>query len=556
MITSLLKLILTISILLHTAHSKKLCVDHVDIGTSEESKSTVSAVTLKEMKLVYSDEFYGDRNFTKGEDNVWELDELWDWESGDQSIYTKENANAADGFLILSVYESYQCWTAPNGSNKCSDFNGGRITSWNNLCFTGGRIEISAKMATMEEMPGYSPRFALMGNLARVGYPASMQGIYPYSYNECDEGVFPTNSTGTGGETWKPGKSAQELLMEEVRETRAQAACEGPCKFDKPYDIPAWGGATEPFNTGSCLPGQRINACNAGKYPSSGFGMRNGEGRGAPVIEILGNVNSKEKQLLTGEYVFAPKAPFPYGPTDNPYYGPNTGRNLEKGVRLRYVNNTLVSDNIGWEKSLTQNFFQEFHDYGVEWEPGEYIVWLMDGKPVFMLTQDDLVAQKVTEGEDYFGYPVEVSKRLISEEPMYVILGLSVNGRYSPVDRAVSIYPQVFLIDYVRLYQYPDKVDMSCDAKKKPSRDYIRAHWDYYHDASNCCFEHRCMSCQLNSTMPNTCYEHSQSPKMPPPHVFNTSPPWPKLSCQEGEMINDMVIVLLAVLLGIWVFVY
>jgi hypothetical protein len=51
------------------------------------------------------------------------------------------------------------------------------INTWNKFCFTGGRIEASVMLPGANNVMGLWPAVWAMGNLGRVGYGASLEGM-------------------------------------------------------------------------------------------------------------------------------------------------------------------------------------------------------------------------------------------------------------------------------------------------------------------------------------------------------------------------------------------
>lgn len=79
------------------------------------------------------------------------------------------------------------------------------VQSWNKLCFKGGRLEASMSLPGDGHIEGFWPGFWAMGNLARPGYAATTDGLWPYSYHDgCDAGITP-NQSSTDGLNWLPG---------------------------------------------------------------------------------------------------------------------------------------------------------------------------------------------------------------------------------------------------------------------------------------------------------------------------------------------------------------
>jgi len=75
---------------------------------------------------------------------------------------------------------------------------GGMISTWNKFCFTGGLIVASTVLPGRSDVYGLWPAIWAMGNLGRAGYGASLDGMWPYTYEACDVGTLP-NQTFRGG---------------------------------------------------------------------------------------------------------------------------------------------------------------------------------------------------------------------------------------------------------------------------------------------------------------------------------------------------------------------
>ena len=81
---------------------------------------------------------------------------------------------------------------------------------------------------------------------------------------------------------------------------------------------------------------------------------------------------------------------------------------------------------------------QEFYVYAVEWSP-EKLVFLVDHKPFFTLEND---------GTGVDSWPFDA--------PQYLILNLAVGGSWGGAQGVdADVFPQRYIIDYVRVYQQP-----------------------------------------------------------------------------------------------------
>jgi len=67
------------------------------------------------------------------------------------------------------------------------------------MCFKGGYMEASISLPGRGDTTGFWPGFWAMGNLGRPGYPATTDGLWPYSYHdECDLGITKNQSSVDG----------------------------------------------------------------------------------------------------------------------------------------------------------------------------------------------------------------------------------------------------------------------------------------------------------------------------------------------------------------------
>jgi len=122
-----------------------------------------------------------------------------------------------------------------------------------------------------------------MGNLARPGYPATTDGMWPYTYDSCDVGTFPnqTNPDGLG---------PAAALRSDVSRPQYNYAL-------------------------SWLSGQRLSACSCPGSDHPGPSVT--RGRGAPEIDVF--EAEKDKNFAVGHVVSqsAQFAPFSH---DYTYY--------------------------------------------------------------------------------------------------------------------------------------------------------------------------------------------------------------------------------------------
>ena len=69
----------------------------------------------------------------------------------------------------------------------------------------------------------------------------------------------------------------------------------------------------------------------------------------------------------------------------------------------------------------------------------------------------------------------EVGDRPVPQEPMYILLNLAISTAFGAIDYEglEPLWPQVMTIEYVRLYQDPDRKNIGCDPVDYPTAEYI-----------------------------------------------------------------------------------
>lgn len=81
---------------------------------------------------------------------------------------------------------------------------------------------------------------------------------------------------------------------------------------------------------------------------------------------------------------------------------------------------------------------EDFHVYAIEWEP-EVIRWYVDDALFFTIT------------------PQQVLGEWVFDHPFFLILNLAVGGNWPGAADETTSFPQLFSIDYVRVYQRPEQ---------------------------------------------------------------------------------------------------
>jgi len=116
---------------------------------------------------------------------------------------------------------------------------------------------------------------------------------------------------------------------------------------------------------------------------------------------------------------------------------------------------------------------QCFSVYGFEYKPGfdqGYITWINDGKSAWTIMQPGLAADT----------RVEISARPIPQEPMYIIANLGMSRNFGTVDLVDLTFPTTMRIDYIRVYQPSNAINIGCDPKDFPTAAYINNYIEAY----------------------------------------------------------------------------
>nr|XP_019049754.1 hypothetical protein I302_00173 [Kwoniella bestiolae CBS 10118]OCF28684.1 hypothetical protein I302_00173 [Kwoniella bestiolae CBS 10118] len=360
----------------------------IDKDTPSSAYTWKSLETGEEWELIFSDEFNREgRKFYGGDDPYWQAVDLHYWQTNNLEWYDPRMVTTKNGALEITLDK-----VTTNGMN----YTGGMISTWNQLCFTGGYVEVSVSLPGTSNVYGLWPAIWTMGNLGRAGYGGSLDGMWPYSYDSCDVGTLP-NQTLNG----KP-------------------------ELTKTDGDPNYG------NSLSYLPGQRLSSCTCPDDTSHpGPKLSNGtfKGRAAPEIDLFeATVNA---QLLEGE-VSQSGQWAPYNPhyyflnTSTKYYEiyDDTVTKINEYMGSVYQQATSglsVTDQV----SCTQNTGC-FSTYGFEYSPGAdgYITWVNDAKKAWTV-RGAAMGPNADAG---------VGQRLVSEEPMYLIINLGISENFGAVE--------------------------------------------------------------------------------------------------------------------------
>ncbi|KAK9462385.1 beta-glucan synthesis-associated [Lipomyces oligophaga] len=383
----------------------------VDPDTPDDAK-TITDKNGKTMNLVFSDEFNQDgRTFYEDEDQFWYAADLNYAATEDKEWYSPDAVTTVNGTLLITM-DAYK--------NKNLDYRSGMLHSWNRLCFTGGKYEVSASLPGKGSKPGFWPGIWAMGNLGRPGYLATTEGTWPYSYNECDVGITPNQSSTDGM---------------------------------------------------SYLPGQRLNSCTCKgeDHPNRGTG------RSAPEIDAIegavSNINTTYKVGSASQSLQI--APFDiwylcdYDYLEVYNASVTSMNTYTGGVFQQAISGVTVLNNDWYDNN-------EYQSYSFEYSPGAkgYIQWGVGDDPTYAIYGEALRANG------------NVGQRLIPMEPMSMIINLGISDSWTYIDWPALEFPSYMRVDYVRIYQLEGSESITCDPDGYPTTDYIADHPKAYKNAN------------------------------------------------------------------------
>lgn len=295
----------------------------IDPDTPADAMTRKSTFDDTLLNLVFSDEFNTpNRTFYPGDDPYWTGADIWYGATQDFEWYDPDAITTANGTLQLKL-DAF-----PNHNLQ---YRSGMLNSWNQMCFKGGVYEVSVSLAGPSGVPGLWPGVWSMGNLGRPGFKATTDGVWPYTYNECDAGITPNQSDSSGL---------------------------------------------------SFLPGQKLASCvcKGSDHPNPGVG------RGAPELDILeGSVDPNNRiGVVTQSLQVAPFDVF-YRPNNAfmaiPNYETTQMNTYCGGPFQQAVSGTSMLNN-AWYDGLA------YQKYAYEYEPGTSegkIAWFVGNDPTFIM---------------------------------------------------------------------------------------------------------------------------------------------------------------------------
>ncbi|KAF8798720.1 glycoside hydrolase family 16 protein [Phlegmacium glaucopus] len=374
-----------------------------------------------QMRLVFSDEFNTDgRSFYPGDDPYWEAVDLHYWATKNLEWYDPAAVTTQGGSLVITLSQK---------ETHDLNYEGGM----NKFCFTGGYVETSVQLPGANNVLGLWPAIWTMGNLGRAGYGASLDGVWPYTYDSCDVGTV-ANQTVDG----QP----------------AAATVDGDA---------GKGGIL------SYLPGQRWSRCTCQGESHPGPKHKDGTfvGRAAPEIDVF------EAQINQDSLIAQVSQSAQWAPFNRAYIWSNTSDNLiipnpgisELNTFLGSVTQEATSVVTNTNTSCYELDGGCYSLYGFE-----YITWISSNQIAWTLKAAGL-------GPDP---SVQISARPVAQEPMYLIANLGMSRNFGPVDLEHLTFPTHMRIDYIRVYQPVDAINIGCSPKDFPTEAYINRYIEAY----------------------------------------------------------------------------
>ncbi|KAI0660810.1 beta-glucan synthesis-associated [Cubamyces menziesii] len=405
----------------------------IDVDTPREAYTKTSWHTGETFELVFSDEFNVDgRTFYPGDDPYWEAVDLHYWATNNLEWYDPAAITTQDGSLVITLERK---------ETHNLHFQGGMMSSWNKFCFTGGYIEANVSLPGVNNIVGLWPAIWTMGNLGRAGYGASLEGMWPYTYDSCDVGTV-KNQTVNGS---------------------PEAATVG--------------GDTGHDGILSFLPGQRLSRCTCEGESHPGPKHSDGTyvGRAAPEIDMF------EAQITGTPLTAQVSQSAQWAPFNHGYIWLNTSENeIIADPSISYQNTFIgsVTQQATSVVTQTDQLCYEydagcFSIYGFEYKPGfedGYITWVSNNKVSWTLLGPGM-------GPDPL---VEISERPVPPEPMYIIMNLGMSYNFGDVDLDHLPFPVHMRVDYVRVYQPSNAINYGCDPPDYPTQAYINQYIEAY----------------------------------------------------------------------------
>jgi hypothetical protein len=104
----------------------------------------------------------------------------------------------------------------------------------------------------------------------------------------------------------------------------------------------------------------------------------------------------------------------------------------------------------------------------------QYITWISSGVVAWTIRQEGMAADTA----------VEISDRPVPQEPLYIIANLGMSTNFGDVDLEHLTFPTVLTMDWVRVYQPSNAINIGCDPADFPTAAYIEKFRDAYYNTN------------------------------------------------------------------------
>jgi len=311
----------------------------VDSDTLQDDFNINSYVDDRNYSIIFSDEFNAaGRTFNDGTDPRWTALDKNDYTNYALHYYKANLAKTNDGYLNISTihketqFQVLDRSSSPRSKVEKKYYQSAMINGWNKFCFTGGIVEINAKLPGKYDIGGLWPAMWLLGNLARATYVGSSDYMWPWSYNECKRSL---------------------------QYSQYVSSCNKVNHFDMQ---PFKGRGAPEIDILEAMPGKEelINTPINKPYFSASLQVSPGIPENRPETAQKPDLNYWYNHGLD--------------------YGQNTSLNIFfYGLKLQHKRKEQCyqADALSANSQLTETHFTDFHKYRLEWIPGDngYIKW-------------------------------------------------------------------------------------------------------------------------------------------------------------------------------------
>lgn len=257
-----------------------------------------------------------------------------------------------------------------------------------------------------------------MGNLGRPGYPATTDGMWPYSYEDkCDAGIT-ANQSSPDGLSLLPGMRL-------------------PACTCKNQDHP---------NPGVSRSSPEIDAIEA----SSGF-------MGPAQYDGATGTASQSLQIAPFDIFYQPDYDYM-----EIYDHSITGMNVYRGGPYQEALSAVTWLNNDWYDG------KAYQTYGFEYTPGSNgdVSWFVGNDYTYKVDSRSLRPNG------------NIGQRTVPEEPLSIIMNFGMSNSFATVflPNLAKLMPATMRIDYIRIYQEEGKESVTCDPEGYETTEYIRQH--------------------------------------------------------------------------------